>query len=107
MPMFSGAHYVFPFGEDAVVAFFVLSGLVIAYVADTKETNARSFISARLAKLWSVMIPALFIGVVLVGIGNLFSPIAALNWSLGAGEVARSIMAALFLNEIWFVSMTP
>src|SRR5690242_14562169 len=62
MPVFSGGHYLFPFGEDAVEAFFVLSGFVIASVADGRENRFRTFAVARLSRLWSVLIPALFIG---------------------------------------------
>jgi peptidoglycan/LPS O-acetylase OafA/YrhL len=46
-------------GPDAVTVFFVLSGLVISYVVDTKESSPQLYISSRLARLWSVLMPAL------------------------------------------------
>lgn len=49
-------------GETAglgVMAFFVLSGYVISYVSTTKERTLRSFAVSRLARIYSVVIPAL------------------------------------------------
>ena len=46
-------------GHEAVVIFFVLSGFVIAYVADTRETDFRGFMVARGARIFSVAIPAI------------------------------------------------
>lgn len=50
---------VAPLGRLGVVAFFVLSGYVIAYVAEHKHTDWRGYLHARLARLLSVYIPAL------------------------------------------------
>jgi peptidoglycan/LPS O-acetylase OafA/YrhL len=47
------------FGEDAVAVFFVLSGFVIGYVSDARENAASSYTASRLARLWSVAVPAL------------------------------------------------
>src|SRR3984957_15539354 len=46
-------------GHQAVVVFFVLSGYVISHVSDTKEPTGRAFVVARLARLWSVLVPAM------------------------------------------------
>jgi peptidoglycan/LPS O-acetylase OafA/YrhL len=48
-------------GSEAVMAFFVLSGFVIAYVADQRETTLQAFAAARLARLYSVIIPAMLL----------------------------------------------
>jgi peptidoglycan/LPS O-acetylase OafA/YrhL len=45
----------------AVTIFFVLSGYVIAYVADHKETTLRQYAVSRLARIYSVAIPALLL----------------------------------------------
>jgi peptidoglycan/LPS O-acetylase OafA/YrhL len=110
MPAFSGGHYLFPFGEDAVEAFFVLSGFVIASVADGRESSFQTFAVARLSRLWSVLIPALFIGPALVHW-------AVHIWHLGfmgqfqgpelTSEFVDSFAAAFFVNELWFLSLTP
>ena len=44
-----------------VTAFFVLSGFVIAFVADTKEKTLQAFAVSRLARVYSVALPALLL----------------------------------------------
>lgn len=44
--------------NDAVVTFFVLSGLVIHYSVDHRDCEIATYIINRLARLWSVVIPA-------------------------------------------------
>jgi peptidoglycan/LPS O-acetylase OafA/YrhL len=53
------------FGREAVIAFFVLSGFVIAYSAEHKNTTARSYAVARAARLYSVALPVLVLAFVL------------------------------------------
>jgi len=45
-------------GSDAVIIFFVISGLVIAYAAG-RDNDGGTFTFNRLTRLWSVLIPAL------------------------------------------------
>ena len=47
-------------GSDAVIVFFVISGLVIAYAAE-RDGNGGTFAFNRLTRLWSVMLPALLL----------------------------------------------
>jgi peptidoglycan/LPS O-acetylase OafA/YrhL len=47
------------FGREAVITFFVLSGFVIAYSAEHKNLTARSYMVARAARLFSVVLPVL------------------------------------------------
>jgi len=44
-------------GHDAVVIFFVLSGYVIAFVADTRESTRTGYWTSRLARVYSVALP--------------------------------------------------
>jgi peptidoglycan/LPS O-acetylase OafA/YrhL len=100
----------FPFGVDAVMVFFVLSGFVIAHVAQTKETTAAAFWAARLSRLWSVLIPALLLTPVFDLIGRQFHPELYEGWGVYLGfdhPVLRLSLAAGFLNEIWFWSVAP
>jgi hypothetical protein len=46
-------------GSAGVIVFFVLSGFVISWTAATKERTFESYIVNCLARLWSVVIPAL------------------------------------------------
>ena len=56
-------------GGDGVVIFFVLSGYVVAYTADTKDKTARAFMINRCARIYSVMVPALILTVALELVG--------------------------------------
>lgn len=62
---YTGRPFIFWFAvyysQTAVMGFFVLSGFVIAYVADTKERKPSTYTIARLSRLYSVVIPALII----------------------------------------------
>jgi peptidoglycan/LPS O-acetylase OafA/YrhL len=53
------------FGREAVIAFFVLSGFVIAYSAEHKNLTAASYVTARAARLYSVVLPVLALSFVL------------------------------------------
>jgi peptidoglycan/LPS O-acetylase OafA/YrhL len=94
-------------GHQAVIVFFVLSGYVISYVADTREPTARAFLVARFARLWSVLVPAIALTVACDMIGRTFgtdprgfagSPIDHPLIRIGA--------VLLFLSETW-VSIQP
>ncbi len=53
------------FGREAVIAFFVLSGFVIAYSAEHKNLTAKSYVVARAARLYSVVLPVLALAFIL------------------------------------------
>jgi peptidoglycan/LPS O-acetylase OafA/YrhL len=61
-------------GLPAVAIFFVLSGFVISFVSERKETDARSYAIARLARLYSVMVPAVLLSGLVLLIGTLLNP---------------------------------
>lgn len=110
LPQNGGSWFKFPFGPSAVLGFFVLSGFVISYVAATKETDAASYAAARLARLWSVLIPALALTPVFDAIGRMFSPAFYEWWGIEQDfdhPFFRLAAAAAFLNEIWFWSIAP
>ena len=94
-------------GGDAVMAFFVLSGLIVAYTAE-REQELSAFMIARLTRLWSVVVPALLLTFVLDAVGQAIDPAfytaAAYN---GDHPVFRLVANGLFINEIWFRSIVP
>jgi len=95
-------------GNDAVIVFFVLSGLVIAFVADKKEFTIQDFMLSRFARLWSVVAPALILTVVADYIGVSIAPTAYQTEWLSSGNSVLSIAASLFFsNELWFASIRP
>jgi peptidoglycan/LPS O-acetylase OafA/YrhL len=89
-------------GHEGVVIFFVLSGFVIAYVADTRRQNFRGFMIDRGARIYSVAIPAIILTAVLdfsgFHIDESAYPEGYRSWDL---PVIRVITSTLFLNQIW------
>ena len=57
-PPFSADPVPLP-GRSAVIVFFVISGFVIAYVTDTRESRWREYAVSRSARIYSVVVPAL------------------------------------------------
>jgi peptidoglycan/LPS O-acetylase OafA/YrhL len=94
-------------GHQAVVVFFVLSGYVICNVADSRETNPRTFLIARLARLWSVLVPAMALTMVCDFVGRNLG-----NNPLAYGDVPHNLSiirvsaVLIFLSETW-VSIQP
>jgi peptidoglycan/LPS O-acetylase OafA/YrhL len=95
-------------GNDAVMVFFVLSGFVIAYVADRKERTLESYSISRLARLWSVVVPALVLTVAADAAGSWLAPaLYAPNWFAADQPLWRIAANLLFVNELWFTSVRP
>lgn len=95
-------------GNDAVMVFFVLSGYVIAHVAATREDTPRDYMLSRLARLWSVALPALAVTMVLDRTGAMLSPLDySVWWYQDAWPAVRVLTALSFTNELWFLSIRP
>ena len=93
------------YGRDAVMAFFVLSGFVIAYVSNNRETHLRDYSISRLARLYSVVVPALLLTLLADYIGRRIDPsMYAGDYYQDSQPILRSIANLLFVNEIWFKS---
>lgn len=60
------------FGHDAVLFFFILSGIVINYVSSGKEKNIIDFVVARLSRIYSVVIPSFLLTMLLYYIGSFY-----------------------------------
>jgi peptidoglycan/LPS O-acetylase OafA/YrhL len=100
------------FGQEGVALFFVISGIVIAFVASEKEGDFRSFIVARLGRLWSVMVPALILTVVLDTTGRAIAPEMYASsviqpWGWNLNSLWNFFAPLLFLNKIAFASAEP
>jgi peptidoglycan/LPS O-acetylase OafA/YrhL len=92
-------------GHSAVIIFFVLSGYVIAYIAQRDKTL---FIFAinRMARLWSVTIPAVFLTYVLFLIGRHFNP-SIYNSILATDKpIIRILCNIFFLQGIHGLAVT-
>jgi peptidoglycan/LPS O-acetylase OafA/YrhL len=93
-----------PYGHIAVMAFFVLSGFVISYVTTEKETMLSSYSIARLARLYSVALPAVIIGIILDAIGRSIQPsLYTHSWGYANDYPFSRVLASLtFTSQLWF-----
>ncbi|BCD98330.1 acyltransferase family protein [Marinagarivorans cellulosilyticus] len=92
-------------GHDAVVIFFVLSGYVICHAVSRTNKGFLDYMSRRLARLYSVLLPAIFIVLFLDVLGT------AVAHQVYDGKIAnshilmRGIINLLFLQEWQFFSI--
>jgi peptidoglycan/LPS O-acetylase OafA/YrhL len=99
-----------PFGSEAVNVFFVLSGFVIAYAVDTRETSPRSYAISRAARIYSVTLPALAATVILDAAGRALQPDlypAFFGRPDSVGLPLQLLAGATFTNELWHAHITP
>ena len=95
-------------GNDAVMVFFVLSGFVIAYVADQKERTIEEYAASRFARLYSVVVPALILTMLLDAAGSVLEPSLYSGRWYEYDDTLRRILASLsFTNELWFSYTRP
>ena len=98
-----------PYGGEAVVVFFVLSGFVIAYATEERERSARVYVVNRMARIYSVTIPALLLTFGLDAIGRRADPSLYLHW-LGDGPMQvmwQFLNSIMFTNQIWLNNVQP
>lgn len=90
-------------GHEAVMAFFVLSGIVIARSALHGASTFRQFAIARAARLYSVVIPALVLSHLLAHLFETRATDPSAASYAGFGTALVGIASSLtFLNESWF-----
>lgn len=107
-PMMAPAHPLPWPGSQAVIVFFVLSGYVIAFVADGREKTLRDFVMRRITRVWSVAIPALVLGAVLAPLVGASSPLAAAPPATSVWDIAfRSVMNLFFVGQVWTLDIEP
>ncbi|NVM74434.1 peptidoglycan/LPS O-acetylase OafA/YrhL/predicted ATP-grasp superfamily ATP-dependent carboligase [Duganella sp. SG902] len=92
-------------GHAAVIVFFVLSGYVIAHITATRETTPLDYWASRLARLYSLALPAVLLTPVLDLLGEAMAPqfydgrtTHDLGW-------LRILASLAFLNETWTLSI--
>jgi peptidoglycan/LPS O-acetylase OafA/YrhL len=87
------------FQHQAVVVFFVLSGLVIATSVDSGRVTLQSYTVARIARIVPVALPALLISVLVIAINAALAPVPLFQED-GEGFPSRDLFfALLFLSE--------
>ena len=100
------------FGNEAVIVFFVISGIVIAHTAESREGDFTRYAVARLARLWSVVVPAIVVTVMLDCLGSSIAPsvynaFALPLWRADLSSVWHAAAPILFLNQSWLGSVGP
>src|SRR4051812_41117477 len=93
-------------GHGVVIVFFVISGYVITCSTLTKNHDCRQFAVARLARLYSVVLPALFLTFLLKNIGAFINPCFYASLSRGH-DTGRYILTGCFLQNTWTFAASP
>jgi peptidoglycan/LPS O-acetylase OafA/YrhL len=93
--------------QTAVVAFFVLSGFVIAYASHTKENVFFHYACSRVARMHSIIIPALLITLLFDTIGTALNPAFYNTWDfptpIADGQFLRYFLSFIYLNNTWLM----
>lgn len=87
--------------QTAVVVFFVLSGYVIAHVLATRERTPLDYAASRVARLYSVVVPALLLTAAANWAIELRYPDAFNSYGHGTELLLRYGAAALYVNCFW------
>lgn len=96
------------YSHDAVIVFFVLSGYVIAWVTERRETDLRSYTVSRLSRLYSVVLPAILFTAMADGIGRQLAPAIYEPSHADIDAPLLRILAALsFTSECWTANLIP
>jgi peptidoglycan/LPS O-acetylase OafA/YrhL len=91
----------------ALMAFFVLSGFVVAHVVATREQRPADYAASRLARLHSVVLPALLITLLADGIGRLAAPERYPVISGQHDDLSSYLASLFFLHQTWGLNLFP
>lgn len=92
-------------GHAAVIVFFVLSGYVISHITATRENTPLEYWSSRLARFYSLALPAVLLTPLLDQLGEAMAPQfydGRTTHDLAWLRIATSLA---FLNEAWTLSI--
>jgi peptidoglycan/LPS O-acetylase OafA/YrhL len=97
------------YGRTAVLVFFVLSGFVISWVAETRERDLVDFALSRIARLYCVVVPVFVMTAALDQLGVNINPrLYGSEWGHGTDHpVLDYALSAVFLGESWTLSALP
>jgi len=97
------------YASEPVIVFFVLSGFVIAYVTQERETSASAFTVARAARIYSVALPALLLTFLLDSAGRSIRPdLYSATWGYFAdGRLLQFASNLFFVQRLWFLNIAP
>lgn len=92
-------------GHAAVIVFFVLSGYVIAHITSTRENTPLEYWSSRLARFYSVALPAVLLTPLLDSLGEAMAPQFYGDATTRDLAWLRILTSLAFLNEVWTLSI--
>lgn len=93
--------------DDAVTAFFVISGLVIAHTTRHQNGQAQAYVLARLSRVYSVALPVVLFALVIDLVGMRFdASLYATDWQYPRLWLHLPFHW-LFLGETWFGAIQP
>ena len=101
--------WAMPYGTEAVLVFFVLSGFVIGYVTERRERSLSAYAVNRAARICSVALPALAATAVL----DILAPLANHGFHFSPLDYASGewkwhfLASALFVNQFWTAHIVP
>ncbi len=97
------------FMDTAVIIFFVLSGFVIAYVTEDHERDLQTYAINRIARIYSVALPALILALILDSVGRYLRPeLYSATWGFSSqGIWLQYLTSAVFVQRIWWNEITP
>lgn len=102
-----GAGFLARFGREAVMAFFVLSGFVIAYSSGQRRQGARDYALARASRIYSVALPVLLLAFVCASLTPAAeAPAVHQQYQLDRPWLYIPLHL-LFLGESWTLSEAP
>jgi peptidoglycan/LPS O-acetylase OafA/YrhL len=95
-------YHIGQLGHESVMIFFVLSGFVIAYSAETKDHDLSHYAVSRFSRLWSVLLPCLIVTPLLDAWGQSIAPKAYLYHVTNFVDLGDGLRHAFFLSQLWF-----
>ncbi|MDX8352206.1 acyltransferase [Cognatiyoonia sp. IB215182] len=105
-PLFTGGRYQafhdLGLGPDAVIAFFVMSGFLIAFRVDTKNKTIATFTLSRLTRLVSVLLPALILGFIIDRSGAQLFPESYESVSYDPTTLFQQLFRGLTFSTEWY-----
>ncbi len=94
------------FDHKLVIIFFVISGYVIAASASRPDRTLANYSADRVARLSSVVIPALALTYCLDAIGSMVSP-DIYSFINPHWQSVRMLLNLLYCQQIWFLCVNP
>jgi len=96
-------------GAYAVPVFFVLSGFVIRFVTRSREHTLRIFFTDRASRMYSIMIPAMLLTLMVSGLCLLIDRQHYIaGWGASSDHVlSRVLLNLTFLSQCWATTPSP